>query len=302
MNFSNLSRRSFIKRVAAATAIGAGIQLSNFPVAANRGPAWPIGCFNRPWSANKLDYDTTLKGIKAAGYNLTGLLSRTREDDPFIGSDASPEYLRSLRDKLQQSGIKANMGAMRSRHNVPLQDSIRDVRKQIDHAVFLSVPTVLSFGVDKPEEFDHYYKVMADAAAYAQDRGIKLVLKPHGGGSGAAEEILRCIEEVNHSNFKIWYDAGNIIYYTGKDPVAELRPIAKHVTGFCAKDCAEPRGNVMIQFGEGKVDFHGVFRTLKEAGFDGPIMVESCAGKTPEELVRFARENREFLERVLASI
>ena len=51
----------------------------------------------------------------------------------------------------------------------------------------------------------------------------------------------------------------------------------EHVSGFCAKDCAEPKGDVMIQFGAGKVDFAGVFGVLKSAGFNGPIMVECCA-------------------------
>ena len=51
---------------------------------------------------------------------------------------------------------------------------------------------------------------------------------------------------------QIWYDAGNIIYYTGKNPVEELKPIAQHVTGFCAKDCGALQGDVMIQFGTGK--------------------------------------------------
>ncbi len=32
----------------------------------------------------------------------------------------------------------------------------------------------------------------------------------------------------------------------------------------------------MIQFGTGKVDFGGVFKVLKGAGFDGPLMVECC--------------------------
>ena len=67
------------------------------------------------------------------------------------------------------------------------------------------------------------------------------------------------MKTVAHPNFKIWYDAGNIIYYTGKDPIAELKPIAKHVTGFCAKDCGARKGEVMIQFGTGKVDFAAVF-------------------------------------------
>ncbi len=89
----------------------------------------------------------------------------------------------------------------------------------------------------------------------------------------------------------------------GKDPIEELKPIVQYVTGFCAKDCAEPKGDVMIQFGAGKVDFAGVFQVLKSAGFNGPIMVECCAvGETPEATGANARANREFLEKVLAGI
>jgi sugar phosphate isomerase/epimerase len=85
--------------------------------------------------------------------------------------------------------------------------------------------------------------------------------------------------------------------------VAELGPIAEHVTGFCAKDCLAEKGDVMTQFGTGKVDFVGVFKKLKAAGFNGPIMVEGIAvGATPEETNENARKNREFLERTLAEI
>lgn len=261
---------------------------------------WPIGCFNRPWT--KWPYDQVLKEIRAAGYKTTGLLSRTR-DERFIGAEASPDYVEGLRKRIQASGLTANMAALNSRHNIPLEDAIRDLRLQVDNAHRLSIKTVLSFGVDKPEEYEHYFKVMNDAARYAESKQISLVMKPHGGISGSSSEILRVIKEVNHRNFAIWYDAGNIIYYTGKDPVAEVDPIVKHITGFCAKDCAEPKGDVMIQFGEGKVDFAGVFRRLKAGGFRGPVMVECCrVGQTAEETTANARENRLFLERVFGSI
>jgi sugar phosphate isomerase/epimerase len=59
----------------------------------------------------------------------------------------------------------------------------------------------------------------------------------------------------------------------------------------------------MIQFGDGKVDFKGVFEKLKEAGFNGPVMVECCKiGETAEQTTANARANREFLERTLATI
>src|SRR4029077_11045159 len=121
--------------------------------------------------------------------------------------------------------------------------------------------------------------------------------------SGASEDIVAAMTAVRHPNFTIWYDAGNIIYYTGKDPVEELKPIAEHVTGFCAKDCAALKSDVMIQFGTGKVDFAAVFATLKAAGFDGPIMVECCKiGATAEETTANARANRTFLETGLACV
>jgi sugar phosphate isomerase/epimerase len=66
-------------------------------------------------------------------------------------------------------------------------------------------------------------------------------MKPHGGRSGASAEIAAALQAVRRTNFKIWYDAGNIIYDTDKDPVEELKPIAQHVTGFCAKDCGAPQ-------------------------------------------------------------
>jgi sugar phosphate isomerase/epimerase len=263
-------------------------------------PSWPIGCFNRPWANST--FDEALDGIKEAGYRLTGLLTRTKTE-PFIGSGATPDYIENLKKRIAARGLTANLGALSSRHDIPLEESIADVNKQIENAGMLGLRYVMSFGVDRPDQYEHYFRVMAAAAAYGQGKGLQVVMKPHGGSSGTSEEILRCIDKVANPNFKIWYDAGNIIHYTGKDPVAELKPVVKYVTGFCAKDCAQMKGDVMIQFGAGKVDFKGVFEGLKAGGFDGPVMVECAApGDTAAQVTANARANREFLEKVLASL
>jgi sugar phosphate isomerase/epimerase len=295
------TRREFI---CDSTALLAGTALLADAPALLAGPApaavWPVGCFNRPWT--KWTFDETLKAIASAGYTTTGLLTRTKLD-PFIAADATPEYLDGLKRALAASGLRANMGALRSRHDVPIEETVASLRKEIDNAAFLGLKYVMTFGIDNPAQFDHYFKAMAAAAAYGAEKQVQVVMKPHGGSSGASDEIIAAMKKVGHPNFKIWYDAGNIIYYTGKDPIEELKPIVQYVTGFCAKDCAEPKGDVMIQFGAGKVDFAGVFRVLKSAGFDGPIMVECCAvGDTAESTAANARANREFLEKVLAAI
>jgi sugar phosphate isomerase/epimerase len=291
------SRRHFL--VSASAAAATLLARPAFAAASNS-TRWPIGCFNRPWT--KWSYDETLDAIKSAGYSLTGLLSPTKTD-PFTGAAASPEYLAALKQKIAARGLKVNMTALRTKNGVPLAEAIADTRKQLENAHTLGLEFALTFGVNRPQDYAQYFKVMADAAAFGQERGIKLVLKPHGGGSGASDEIRNALKAVGHANFKIWYDAGNIIYYTGKDPVQELEPIAEHVTGFCAKDCAAQKSEVMIQFGTGKVDFVGVFRKLKSAGFNGPIMVECCQiGATVQETMANAKANRLFLEKALAAV
>ncbi|MBI5767417.1 MAG: sugar phosphate isomerase/epimerase [Verrucomicrobia bacterium] len=303
---TSLSRRDFLATASAGTAVAllpAALRAAD----KSKPTAWPIGCFNRPWT--KWSYDETVDAIKAAGYKYTGLLTPTKAD-PFTNADATPEYLAGLKQKIAARGLKCNMTALRVPTNLDLAVAIESTRKQIANGHTVGIEFALTFGEDKPERYEKYFKIMADAAAFAHERGIKLVMKPHGGGSGASSEILTAIKAVNHANFKIWYDAGNIIYYTGKDPVEEFKPIAPHVTGFCAKDCSvetdaagKRKPDVMIQFGAGKVDFTAMFRAMKSAGFNGPLMVECCKiGATPQETMENARANRVFLEKALARV
>jgi sugar phosphate isomerase/epimerase len=294
-----MNRRAFLQSATAA-ATTALASTSWLAALAAEKITWPVGCFNRPWT--KWSYDEALDGIAAAGYKLTGLLS-THRGELFTYAAATPEYLDGLKKRIAQRRLAVNMTALRFRADAPLEDNLTDVRKQIENAARLELQFMLTFGVDKPAHYENYYRLMADAAAQAEKRNLRLVLKPHGGGSGASEEILRCLEKVAHANFKVWYDAGNIIYYTGKDPLAELEPIAKYVTGLCAKDCPAPKGEVMSQFGTGKVDFKALFTKLKAAGFNGPIMVEGVqVGPTPAETTANARANREYLEHTLTGI
>ncbi|HMG34897.1 MAG TPA: sugar phosphate isomerase/epimerase [Blastocatellia bacterium] len=292
-----MNRRDFIRRAAV---VAAAATVFSPHDASAKGVRWQIGCFNRPWT--KWTFDQALSEIEAAGFKYTGLLTRIKEE-PFIGIEATPDYLLKLKSRISSAGLISVMGALRSNHDIALVDSISEVRKQIDNASALSLQYVLSFGTDKSYEFAHYVTVMRDAAEYCREKGIRLAMKPHGGISGSSQEILRVIKEVNHRNFSIWYDAGNIVYYTGKDPVAELERVSQHVSGFCAKDCGEPNGDVMIQFGTGKVDFPAVLKRLKTAGFDGPVMIECCkVGDTPAETTASARANREFLEKIFVSL
>ncbi|HTI71220.1 MAG TPA: sugar phosphate isomerase/epimerase family protein [Candidatus Limnocylindria bacterium] len=293
-----ISRRTFLQHSAFATAtLGSTI---GAVAAATAGPGWTVGCFNRAWT--KWGMDAALDGIKSAGFDVAGLLTRTK-GEALIGADATPEYLAALKKKIEMRKLTVNLGTIYPHFDLPKEQVVHDLQLQIDHGSLMGVKYLMNFGVDRKEDYEAYYRLMSMAAAYAAERGVKVVLKPHGGASGSSEEILRCLKAINHKNFSIWYDAGNIIHYTGKDPVTELEPIIEHVTGLCAKDCAEKKGEVMIQLGTGKVDFKAVFAKLKSAGFNGPIMLEgSDPGQSATEATANARANREFLAKALAAV
>jgi len=266
-----LTRRHWIATSSAAAAI---IPLPR-ALAASAGPGWTVGCSNRP--RTNRSYDEALDVIKAAGYSHTGLLTPTKAD-PFTTTSATPDYLAALKQKIAARGLKVNMTALQLKTDFDLPAAIADARKQLENGRTMGVEFALTFGESKPERYEKYFKIMADAAAFVQERGIKLVMKPHGGGSGAADEILTAMKKVGHPDFKIRYDAGSIIFYcTGKDPVAEFEPILPNVTGFCAKDCSvevdaagKRKPDVMIQFGAGEVDFAAVFKRTRIRRFRRP--------------------------------
>ena len=297
MNSVPVSRRRFLQT----TSLGLAACLASPRLAAaTTAPSkWTIGCLNRPWV--KWSADEMLDGIRDAGYRTIGLQTATPADKWVAGP--SRDYLAKLKQKIAARGLTAIEGRLTTKDAAPFDTASADIRQQVDNAKFLGLTTLINTGTAKPALYDAWYKLMNFAAGYGADAGIQIVTKPHGGVVGDGADLRKCLEKVNHKNFAIWYDAGNMLFYTGKDPLQELEPIIGHVSAFTAKDCAGKGADVMTQFGTGKVDFVAVFRRLKKANFTGPIMVESCAvGATAAETTKNAAENRKFLEAALAKV
>ncbi|MCX6369012.1 MAG: sugar phosphate isomerase/epimerase [Armatimonadetes bacterium] len=251
---------------------------------------WQIGAFVRPWG--KFSFDEALAGVAAAGYSVVGLLGGVADLSLALdGMDTA-----AVGSRLAAHGLMANLACLHVDHSGSEGDAFASLARQVERAKALGVRYLMTFGADHEPQFARWYAATRFAAACAEPHGIQVVFKPHGGCTAAANEIERCFDEIAHPNVRLWYDAGNIIHYTEKDPIAEARRVAARTSGFCAKDCATQRGEVMLEFGEGVVDFVGVFEVLAAEDFTGPVMVECCRTGTWEETTASARRNREFLE------
>lgn len=292
-----------------------------------------IGCHTRPFSRFRLSHDELLDAIKAAGFKSADMI-RASPPAAAAGSGTpeggqrgrgsappvTPESIAALKEKLAARGLTTTIASLSVPTGVSLPDAVKSVRQQIADAHALGQKYALYLGMGREDEYVHVTKVLHDGAAFGQERGVQLAIKHHHGLNNTSGELVGWVRQVNHPNFSIFLDPGNVIYYTGKDPVAALEIIGPYVTGVVAKDCAgphfmerevgappfgtanpDPRGDeVMIQFGTGKVDFAGLFRKLKAAGFTGPIMVEGTAvGDSVQATIANAKANREFLEKLV---
>jgi sugar phosphate isomerase/epimerase len=337
MSLQSLPRRTFITTSAAAAAALA-LPFSGDAAGQSGTPrTWPIGCHGRPFTRFRLSHDDLLDAIKSAGYTSADMISAApvaaRGGPPAAGTAATapaqrgpagvtPDMIAALKEKLAARSMVSTVCSLSIQTGVPLAEAIAAARQQITNAHALGQKFALYLGLEREAQYIHATKVLSDAAAFGKERGVQIAIKQHHGLNNTGGELVGWVRQVNHPNFGIFHDAGNVIYYTGKDPVAQLEIVGPYMLGVVAKDCMgphfmereagqasfgssvpDPRGDeVMIQFGAGKVDFAGMFKKLKSIGFNGPIFVEGTAvGETLEQTIANARANREFLVKAIAS-
>ncbi|MEN6336264.1 MAG: neutral/alkaline non-lysosomal ceramidase N-terminal domain-containing protein, partial [Phycisphaerales bacterium] len=129
-------------------------------------------------------------------------------------------------------------------------------------------------------------------------KGMGISVKPHGGLNATGPQCRKTVEFVGNRNFGIWYDPGNIFYYSdGKlDPVDDAPSVDGLVMGMSVKDFKPPK-NVDVTPGTGMVDFPAVFAKLQAGGFKkGPLVVECLEPNDLRHTLAEAKKAREFLE------
>jgi sugar phosphate isomerase/epimerase len=260
-----------------------------------------LGAMNRPWT--QFTFEDALTGIKSAGFTHFGFLAQQKKN--LIASDTPEEEARAAAEQVRRHGLEPVYNYSSVPRDVSEDEGVAYVQRLVDHAKRLNVPYLLEMGAPV-ERADEYFAVMRRAAPYAQERGVTIALKPHGGLSTTGDDCLRAIQAVNHPAYRLCFDPGNLLYYAGQRPEEELPKLAPYTVAMCIKDetgGSGPGRSVSVTPSDGDVDFPAVFRILKDHGFQGkPAIVETLAGTTLEEVNREAKRAHTYLTQVLASV
>lgn len=159
-------------------------------------------------------------------------------------------------------------------------------------------------GQKRPElSIDEGVQFAADSIeaclAYAQERGITLILENHYKDdfweypefAQKMEVFCKLVEAVNHPNFGVNYDPSNT-YLAGEDPIELLKRVSHRVVTMHASDRYLKEGTLEDlrreeggatgyakrlshgEIGKGLNDYDAIFRELKSKNFNGWISIE----------------------------
>ena len=285
-----LSRRQFISNIIVASA-GAAF------ISAVRTPRWQIGCYTRPWAA--YDYRVAFDGINGAGFKFVGLM--TSKSGTMITPDTSPEEAYAIGEEAKTRGLRiaslwgANFDVKKS-----IDTGIEGMKRLIDNCVSCSCPNLLLGGIASPELVEDYYKVIAECCDYASEKGVSISVKPHGPLNSTGRECRPLIAKVGHKNFGLWYDPGNIYFYSDGilNPVDDAAEVDGLVVGMSVKDFTLPK-NVDVTPGTGMVDFPKVLARLQKGGFrSGPLIIECLSPGDLAHINAEARKACQFLNKL----
>ena len=297
-----ISRRSFLAATAKLGAAGLVASTIDPLFAADTGTvpkaAWQLGCYTRVF--DQFDYPVALDAMADAGFKYVGLMTTKTKEWVMIKTTTPIEEVQAMNDAAKKRGLKVLSVYGDFSVADSLEAGIRGLKRLIDDAVICSCPNLMLGGTSDEKLYQLYYKTIAECCDYAAAKGIGLSIKPHGGQNATGPQCRKAIELVGKNNFGLWYDPGNVFYYSdGKlDPVTDAATVDGLVVGMSVKDFTPPK-EVLVNIGAGKVDIPAVFARLKQGGFtQGPLIVE-CLARGPLESVKAAaKQARQFLEQL----
>ncbi len=261
-----------------------------------------IGCTTRPYDA--LSYTEAYARIAAAGYTDVAVF-RNEKEIP-VQADTPAEEVANVRKAASDAGVAPSMLIGSTKLDMGLQAAVDNYKKLIDNAASLGTEFLLDCGTSKEAFYDDYFELMRQAAPHAEQAGVNITMKPHGGISLTAEDLISAHDKVNHPAFAICFDPGNIIYYTLGDrrPEGDAAVVAPKVSTGIIKDCTveEGKADVMVTPGDGLVDFHTVLSGMVGGGFAGPVYVECVGSKELDDVDRDIAFTLGYVKGILSAL
>ncbi|HEV2122476.1 MAG TPA: sugar phosphate isomerase/epimerase family protein [Chloroflexota bacterium] len=270
-----------------------------------------LGAHTLPYRA--YPFERALEGIAGCGYRYVGIWN-DHAGTSVVAPDAGEAEIEAVRRQIDRAGLIPRMAF---RFRGASGDEAGQLRRTVEVAGALGIPFVISTGPSPYagrafearkrdmlflRQAQEYIATLRELAPLAERLGVTIVMKPHMGVTGTGEDLADLVEAIDHPAVRICYDAGNIAFYEGLVPEEDVKTCAHYVRTVCIKDHRGLRANLDFPLpGQGDVDHTAIFRTLLDAGFSGPALIERIDGlNSAEEIDQALRRAKDYLESAIS--
>jgi sugar phosphate isomerase/epimerase len=132
--------------------------------------------------------------------------------------------------------------------------------------------------------------------------------KQHGGNTATGADCGKIIREVGDDGLRMCYDAGNVLDYESRDPIADIKTCWRDIRAFAMKDHRNWPKDEDCGPGFGEIDHYRLLEPVMRTGLRMPMAFENIfeplksRPQRAEEVDALARRSREFVESVIAGL
>lgn len=220
--------------------------------------------------------DQALEGLAEAGYRnceIGAVKGWFEHIDPDTVSD---QEIGRIATKLRE--LELRPVSLSAHTQLQTEEGKQRFRRALDIAKALDMQIVNTFTGDAQteEEREAYFANVAELCDDAQRLGLTIGMETDSNMLPTARiggEILDRINRPEVLGFN--YDPGNVIYYTGADPIEDIAYALPRMVHFHLKD--KIGGEGVFNFpppGDGEIDLQRLLELAEEAGYRGPISAE----------------------------
>lgn len=301
-----MKRRRFIQLATSSLALSALPRLNGQEK--SKKTEFQIACMTLPYSQFPLE--RALQGIKGAGYNYVAWGTTHNEEGqknvPVMPPDAAPAKAKELGSRCRDLGLQPLM--MFSVTYPEAKDGLEIFTSRIKQASAAGIPQLLTFGHTEGGNRQVWLERFRKLGPIAQDHGVMIVIKQHGGETGTGAACAEIVRELDRPAIKVNYDAGNVMDYLDLDPIADIKTCAPEIRSFCIKDHRNFPKDEDCGPGLGEIDHYKLLHPVAFTGLKMPLCCENISAPLlprptdPAEVDNLARHAREFLETVIRGL
>jgi len=246
--------------------------------------------------------EEALEGISEAGFKYVELASAPSYFEhilPRPEERVDKESVDGVLNMVNKYGL--TMYCVAGHTRLMKENCVNNFKKVLDFAGLAGVKFVTTDTGEVKTKKDEkkFYSIIKELGDYAKSKNVVVCLEMHGNWCNTGKKGAEIIETINHSNIRLNYDTGNVIFYGNKKPEEDIKYALPYMAFLHLKE----DGNGKFQdwnfpaLGEGIIDFKKVFNLIKD--YAGPISVEiEFDGKkrSLEEINKAVKKSYDFLK------